>query len=189
MNTTGKIQNKGQVTIPTAVRRQAGLSKGDLVNFAFKRGQIVITPTLIIDRSKFPTTDDEYTPAQRRVIDARLAEGEKGPFYGPFKNGDEIAAFMKKRRRDGQARQIKTFWMNVHLSQRAVEQLASAPLPVQKAFIKQINFLVRDLKHPSLHAKKYDESENSSQARVNDDWRFYLNIPGETYTQLIPHPK
>jgi len=75
MNTTGKIQNKGQVTIPTAVRRQAGLSKGDLVNFAFQRGKIVITPRLVIDRSKFPTADDEYTPAQRKIIDTQLAKG------------------------------------------------------------------------------------------------------------------
>lgn len=51
MNTTGKIQNKGQVTIPTVVRRQAGLAKGDLVNFIFQRGRIIMTPTLIIDRS------------------------------------------------------------------------------------------------------------------------------------------
>ena len=76
MNTTGKIQNKGQVTIPTSVRRQAGLSKGDLVNFAFQRGKIVITPRLVIDRSRFPTADNEYTPAQRRVIDARLAKAD-----------------------------------------------------------------------------------------------------------------
>src|SRR5690349_11932357 len=74
MNTTGKIQNKGQVTIPTAIQRQAGLSKGDLVNFAFKRGQIVITPRLVIDCSKFPTVDDEYTQAQRKIIHARLAK-------------------------------------------------------------------------------------------------------------------
>jgi AbrB family looped-hinge helix DNA binding protein len=45
MNTTARIQHKGQVTIPTSVRRQAGLSKGDLVNFAFQRGKIVITPS------------------------------------------------------------------------------------------------------------------------------------------------
>lgn len=99
MNTTGKIQNKGQVTIPTAVRRQAGLSKGDLVNFTFKRGQIVITPTLVIDRSKFPTADDEYTPAQRRTINAQLAEGlediRKGRTYGPFNTAEEMIASMK----------------------------------------------------------------------------------------------
>ena len=96
MNTTAKIQHKGQVTIPTSVRRQAGLSKGDLVNFAFSNGKIVITPRVVIDRSKFPTADDEYTPSQRRAIDARLAEAEKGPFYGPFKTADETIAFLRK---------------------------------------------------------------------------------------------
>lgn len=107
MNTTGKIQNKGQVTIPTAVRRQAGLSKGDLVNFAFRRGKIVITPKLVIDRSQFPTADDEYTPEQRRIIDARLAEGladiKAGRTFGPFNTADEMIADMKARLRKGTA--------------------------------------------------------------------------------------
>jgi plasmid maintenance system killer protein len=81
--------------------------------------------------------------------------------------------------------------MNVQLSQRAVEALAAAPLPVQKAFIKQINFLVRDLAHPGLHAKKYGEAVGRWQARVNDDWRFYFQVVGDTYriTDLMPHPK
>jgi len=35
----------------------------------------------VIDRSKFPTANDEYTPQQRRIIDARLAESDvAGPF-------------------------------------------------------------------------------------------------------------
>jgi AbrB family looped-hinge helix DNA binding protein len=95
MNTTAKIQHKGQVTIPTSVRRQAGLSQGDLVNFAFQRGKIVITPKLVIDRSQFPNADDEYTPAQRRIIDARLDKAEEGPSYGPFDTADEMIAHMK----------------------------------------------------------------------------------------------
>jgi len=37
--------------------------------------------------------------------------------------------------------------MNVLLSQRAISALATAPLPVQKAFIKQIHFLVRELRY------------------------------------------
>ena len=56
--------------------------------------------------------------------------------------------------------------MNILLSQSATEALAAAPLPVQRAFIKQINFLIRNLNHPSLHAKKFDESEDLWQARV-----------------------
>jgi hypothetical protein len=57
--------------------------------------------------------------------------------------------------------------MDAHLAQRAIEALAAAPLPVQKAFIKQLNFLVRDLRHLDLHAKKFDETEDRWQARVN----------------------
>jgi plasmid maintenance system killer protein len=81
--------------------------------------------------------------------------------------------------------------MNIQLSQRAIEQLATAPLPVQKAFLKQLNFLARNLAHPSLHAKKYDEANGRWQARVNDDWRFYFTIVGDTYriSELMPHPK
>ena len=81
--------------------------------------------------------------------------------------------------------------MNVHLSECAIEQLAEAPLPVQKAFIKQINFLVHNLNHPSLHAKKYDEANDIWQARVNDDWRFYFRIAADNYriSELKPHPK
>src|ERR1700686_1288576 len=96
MSTTGKIQKKGQVTIPTSVRRQAGLSKGDLVNFAFQRGKIVITPKLVIDRSRFTNADDEYTPAQRRMIDARLeaaaAEVRRGHVSAAFDNIADFAA-------------------------------------------------------------------------------------------------
>ena len=99
MNTTAKIQHKGQVTIPTSVRRQAGLTKGDFVNFAFQRGRIVITPRLVIDRSQFPSADAEYTPAQRRIIDARLDESEedlkKGRTFGPFTTADDMIAHMK----------------------------------------------------------------------------------------------
>jgi len=76
MNTTGRIQSRGQVTIPTAVRRRAGLAKGDLVNFTFLRGKIVMTPKLALDDTAAPTSGDEYTLAQRRVIDARLAKAD-----------------------------------------------------------------------------------------------------------------
>ena len=99
MSLTTRIQNKGQVTIPTRVRERAGLSKGDVVEFSYRRGKIVITPKIVIDRSQFPSADDEYTPAQRRLIDARLAESDEdlkhGRTYGPFHTADEMIAHMK----------------------------------------------------------------------------------------------
>jgi hypothetical protein len=44
---------------------------------------------------------------------------------------------------------------------------------------------------PSLRAKKYDESQDLWQARVNKDWRFYFLIRDDIYyiVDIIPHPK
>jgi len=68
MGTIVKVQRKGQVTIPTRLRVQVGLADGDLVEARAHRGRIVLTPKHIVHR--------EYRPAQRRVIDARLAQAE-----------------------------------------------------------------------------------------------------------------
>lgn len=55
----------------------------------------------------------------------------------------------------------------------------------------QLGFLVTNLRHPSLRAKKYDEARDIWQARVDDDYRFYFQIVGDTYRILFirPHPK
>jgi len=81
--------------------------------------------------------------------------------------------------------------MNVVLSDRAIESLCDAPPNVRRAFEKQLRFLVSNLLHPSLHAKKYDESKNLRQARVNQNWRFYFIITNDTYCieDVIAHPK
>ena len=81
--------------------------------------------------------------------------------------------------------------MKVVLSNRAIESLNGAPQNVRRAFEKQLRFLVSNLQHPSLHAKKYDEPRDIWQARVNKDWRFYFSIRDDIYTieKVIPHPK
>jgi hypothetical protein len=54
---------------------------------------------LLCFSTTFPTNDDEYTPAQRRVIDTRLAASEedlkKGRANGPFNTADEMIVHMK----------------------------------------------------------------------------------------------
>ena len=81
--------------------------------------------------------------------------------------------------------------MKVHFLPRFNQQLAVLSPEVQKKVDKQITFLLRDMRHPSLHAKKYDESQNIWQARVTLGWRFYFKILANTYyiVTLIPHPK
>ena len=72
-----------------------------------------------------------------------------------------------------------------------MDAIEDAPPVVRKAFFKQVALLVEALSYPSLHAKKYDESRDVWQARVNKDWRFYFTITDDTYRieKIIPHPK
>ena len=81
--------------------------------------------------------------------------------------------------------------MKIDYLPRAQRALAEAPAQVRKAFFKQVKILERDLRHPSLRAKKYDESQDLWQARVNQHWRFYFHIIDDTYLirDIIPHPK
>jgi hypothetical protein len=74
---------------------------------------------------------------------------------------------------------------------RSKEDYAGAPIRIQKAFDKQARLLAENLLHPSLHAKKYSESLDVWQARVNRDWRFYFAVEGDTYViaRIVPHPK
>ena len=94
------ISSKGQVTIPSRLRQQAGIAEGDMVEATFQRGHIVLTPKVVIDRSAFPNADDEYTPAQRRLINARLAKADKeiksGKTFGPFDNADDMFASIER---------------------------------------------------------------------------------------------
>ena len=81
--------------------------------------------------------------------------------------------------------------MRALITEKFAEQLASAPGDVQRAFARQFPHLLRDLRYPGLHAKKYDEARNLWQARLTGSWRFYFHIEGQTYIleTLIPHPK
>ncbi len=74
---------------------------------------------------------------------------------------------------------------------RFLKDYAHAPLTIQRAFDRKAEFLAANLHHPSLHAKKYDETEGIWQARVTDNWRFYFKIKDDTYCllRIRSHPK
>lgn len=55
------------------------------------------------------------------------------------------------------------------------------PLRIRKAFEKQHELLLKDIRHPSLRAKKYDESAGVWQARVTNNVRFYFTIEEDIY--------
>ena len=70
------------------------------------------------------------------------------------------------------------------------ERLQDFPAEVRKKFYKQVGYLLRNIRHPSLHAKKYDEQNDIWQARVDDHIRFYFMMEGDTYVLLTirTHP-
>lgn len=88
MTVAVKNNNKTPLVVPTAVRRKAGFKSGQELEFKASGGVITIVP-------KSPGPDDEYTPQQRRAIDAELDEAEQGPFHGPFKTADEMISHLK----------------------------------------------------------------------------------------------
>jgi AbrB family looped-hinge helix DNA binding protein len=97
-----KMQRKGQVTIPIRIRAQVGLVDGDWVEARVQRGKIVLTPKLVVDR--------EYTPAQRRIIDARLDESweqvKRGETYGPFESHEEMIAFLHEQAKKARSKKM-----------------------------------------------------------------------------------
>ncbi len=91
-----RVKNKFQVVIPERVRKEIGVEVGDLFEATAERGTIVLKPktVLVVNR-------DEYTPVQRRGIDAQLArslaEFEQGRSYGPFKTPQEMTKFLHEQ--------------------------------------------------------------------------------------------
>jgi len=81
--------------------------------------------------------------------------------------------------------------MRPRYTQRFLRSLSDAPPQIQKAFEKQSDFLLQNLSHPSLRAKKHDETHGIWQARVTRDWRFYFQVEGDTYLflDIKRHPK
>jgi mRNA-degrading endonuclease RelE of RelBE toxin-antitoxin system len=80
--------------------------------------------------------------------------------------------------------------MRLRFTERADKDYAGLPVNIRKAFAKQLRFLLDNLRHPSLQAKKYNEANDVWQGRVTRGWRFYFKIEGDEYIiiSIISHP-
>jgi len=81
--------------------------------------------------------------------------------------------------------------MKFEFSDHFLKKLDVFPISIRRKFEKQLTFLLRDIRYPSLRAKKYLENEDIWQARVDEDIRFYFQIENDTYILLdiMRHPK
>jgi mRNA interferase RelE/StbE len=74
--------------------------------------------------------------------------------------------------------------MNIRFADNAEKDYGRLEQTVRTKVDKQLNFLAANLRHPSLKAKKYHEANDVWQARVDQNYRFYFQIRGDTY--IIP---
>jgi AbrB family looped-hinge helix DNA binding protein len=95
------VKDKKQLVVPPSVSRRAGIKPGDRLEFKVSGGIINIIPIL-------PSADDEYTPAQRKIIDTQLREAAKGPYYGPFETADSAIEFLRQEIHKRKAEKTKT---------------------------------------------------------------------------------
>lgn len=81
--------------------------------------------------------------------------------------------------------------MKISFTPGAKEDYQALPANIKERAKKQLDLLSQNLRHPSLKAKKYDESQDLWQGRINKSYRFYFQIVGDTYIiiALIEHPK
>ena len=111
MTTLVKIHRKGQMTLPSSFRAAMGVREGSLVELSLKNGKTVITPKVVVDRSMFPDANDEYTPTQRRVVDARLAKADAdiqgGRVSKAFSDHAEFIAALQKETTGQNDRKVK----------------------------------------------------------------------------------
>jgi len=79
--------------------------------------------------------------------------------------------------------------MKSRASSQFDKKYAALPEAIRKKIKKQTRFLIENLRHPSLRAKKYDETKGIWQARVDRHYRFYFMIEGDTYilTNITKH--
>ena len=74
--------------------------------------------------------------------------------------------------------------MNLDYTPKFNKNFEQFPKSIRNKFYKQVGFLCRDLRHPSLRAKKYDEPTGTWQARVDKNVRFYFLIEKDLYVLL-----
>ena len=90
------VKNKTGLVAPLSVQREAGIKAGDRLEFKVSGGVINIIPKRL-------TADDEYTPEQRRIVNAQLAEGlediRAGRVSPHFNTVDEMPASLKSGRK------------------------------------------------------------------------------------------
>ncbi|HEY4520932.1 MAG TPA: AbrB/MazE/SpoVT family DNA-binding domain-containing protein [Candidatus Paceibacterota bacterium] len=80
-----RVKQKGQVTIPAALRAAVGIDEGDFVEISREQHRIVLTPKVVSDRD----------PAIAAMLAEALADARAGNLSPAFNNMKEFNAWLK----------------------------------------------------------------------------------------------
>ena len=86
-----KVKTKYQVTLPTDIRRKAGLAVGDLLEAKIEGKKITLTPKSIVDRG----------------LAESLENFKKGRYYGPFDSAEDMIRSLRQRPKRKSKRALK----------------------------------------------------------------------------------
>jgi mRNA-degrading endonuclease RelE of RelBE toxin-antitoxin system len=77
-----------------------------------------------------------------------------------------------------------------HYSENFKEQFRKLPASLQKKFLKQLKFLLKDFRHPSLRARKMAGLDRF-EARIDKGNRFTYMVVGQEiwFLTIGPHDK
>jgi AbrB family looped-hinge helix DNA binding protein len=84
-----KLKEKGQLTIPAAVREQISANKGDVFEVAVSNGNIILKPQDVVSRKNIGTAKS------RKSVDISSWIGSG---KGLFKSPEEAATFIQSER-------------------------------------------------------------------------------------------
>ena len=164
------VKTKFQIVIPRSIREAAGVDIGDLLE------------------AKVECSNSSPPRAWWTAI---VAEG-----LADLKMGRSTARTHPPRKR------LAAHWSRAppklnpsagenRFSERADKDYARLPPQVRKAYAKQLDYLLVNLRHPSLRAKKFDASNNLWQARVDRNGDSISKIEGDedAIFAIVSHPK
>ena len=77
--TLTKVTRNGQITLPAAVRRAAGIEEGDLVAVTLEGDTITLVPKRLVDKSQAYFWSEAWQQAEREASDD-FAQGRVLPF-------------------------------------------------------------------------------------------------------------
>src|SRR5258708_4020297 len=123
------VRSKTELVVPRSIRRRAGFKTGDKLEFKVSGGVIHIIP-------KLPSADDEYTPEQRRAVDAEVGKGlediKKGRLHGPFDTHEAMIEFLHDQVKKG-PRKTNTFGLDDAVSDLSRNLFVRSKASVEKS--------------------------------------------------------